>query len=102
MAISYGTITITDLGSVTKVDVYYYVSTSATKLEGGSWSTDAPAWSDNKYIWSKTVTTWEEGRTTESNPACITGAKGTTGQSGRSVQSIKEQYYLQLLFWLML
>lgn len=94
MAISYGTITITDLGSVTKVDVYYYVSTSATKLEGGSWSTDAPVWSDNKYIWSKTVTTWEEGRTTESNPACITGAKGTTGQSGRSVQSIKEQYYL--------
>lgn len=94
MAISYGTITITDLGSVTKVDVYYYVSTSATELEGGSWSTDAPVWSDNKYIWSKTVTTWEEGRTTESNPACITGAKGTTGQSGRSVQSIKEQYYL--------
>lgn len=94
MAISYGTITITDLGSVTKVDVYYYVSTSATELSGGSWSTDAPAWSDNKYIWSKTVTTWEEGRTTESNPACITGAKGTTGQSGRSIQSIKEQYYL--------
>lgn len=94
MAISYGTITITDLGSVTKVDVYYYVSTSATKLEGGSWSTAAPVWSDNKYIWSKTVTTWEEGRTTESNPACITGAKGTTGQSGRSIQSIKEQYYL--------
>ena len=94
MAISYGTITITDLGSVTRVDVYYYVSTSATELSGGSWSTDAPAWSDNKYIWSKTVTTWEEGRTTESNPACITGAKGTTGQSGRSIQSIKEQYYL--------
>ena len=94
MAISYGTITITDLGSVTRVDVYYYVSTSATELSGGSWSTNAPAWSDNKYIWSKTVTTWEEGRTTESNPACITGAKGTTGQSGRSVQSIKEQYYL--------
>ena len=94
MAISYGTITITDLGSVTKVDVYYYVSTSATELSGGSWSTNAPVWSDNKYIWSKTVTTWEEGRTTESNPACITGAKGTTGQSGRSIQSIKEQYYL--------
>ena len=94
MAISYGTITITDLGSVTRVDVYYYVSTSATELSGGSWSTDAPVWSDNKYIWSKTVTTWEEGRTTESNPACITGAKGTTGQSGRSIQSIKEQYYL--------
>ena len=97
MAISYGTITITDLGSVTAVDVYYYVSTSPTELKGGSWNTDAPAWSENTYIWSKTVTTWEEGRTTESEPACITGAKGSTGNTGstgRSVQSIEEKYYL--------
>ena len=66
---------------VESVDVWYYLSTSATKLDGGSWSTTAPAWVNGKYMWSKTVTTYTDGTSAESAAACITGAKGSTGAS---------------------
>jgi hypothetical protein len=57
--LAYGTFTITNLSTVTSVDVYYYNSTSSTSLSGGSWSTNTPTWTNGKYVWSKTVTTWE-------------------------------------------
>ena len=92
--LAYGTFTITNLSTVTSVDVYYYNSTSSTSLSGGSWSTDTPTWANNKYIWSKTVTTWEQGVTTQSEPVCITGQKGSTGATGQSVTKITQQYAL--------
>ena len=92
--LAYGTFTITNLSTVTSVDVYYYNSTSSTSLSGGSWSTNTPTWTNGKYIWSKTVTTWEQGVTTESEPVCITGQKGSTGAAGQSVTRITQQYAL--------
>lgn len=80
--------------SITKVDVQYYLSTSATVLSGGSWSTNAPAWVDGRFMWSKTVTTYSSGSPTESTPVCITGATGASGATGRGVSSIVEQFYL--------
>jgi hypothetical protein len=67
---------------VSTVDVQYYLSTSSTSLVGGSWSTTAPTWVDGKYMWSKTVTTYTNGNTAESSAVCITGGKGSTGNSG--------------------
>lgn len=86
--------------SITSVDVQYYLSTSATSLAGGSWSTTAPTWVDGRFMWSKTVTTYSTGSPTESTPVCITGAKGATGSTGstgatgRGVSSIVEEFYL--------
>ena len=80
---------------VESVDVQYFLSTSSTSLKNGSWSTTAPAWVDGKYMWTKTVTTYTDGTTTESDPVCITGAKGETGESGangRGIESITEYY----------
>lgn len=70
--------------SIKTVDVYYYLSTSNTKQDGGKWDTLAPAWADGKYMWSKTITTYSNGSTTESKPVCITGAKGSTGDPGKN------------------
>lgn len=67
---------------VSFVDVEYYLSTSATSLSGGSWSTTAPTWVNGKYMWSRTVTTDGAGYRTYSpnqNGVCIAGAKGETG-----------------------
>lgn len=67
---------------VSLVDVEYYLSTSATSLSGGSWSTTAPTWVNGKYMWSRTVTTDGAGNRTYSpnqNGVCIAGAKGETG-----------------------
>lgn len=93
---------------VSFVDVEYYLSTSATSLSGGSWSTSAPTWVNGKYMWSRTVTTDGAGNKTYSpnqNGVCIAGAQGVTGAkgdkgdtggtgaTGKGVKSIVEQYY---------
>lgn len=103
--------------NIAKVDVEYYLSTSATALSGGSWSTTAPTWVNGKYMWSRTVTVDGAGNKTYSpnqNGVCIAGAKGDTGAkgdkgatgetgpqgpqggtgaTGKGVSSIVEQYY---------
>lgn len=88
--------------NIASVDVEYYLSTSATALSGGSWSTTAPTWVNGKYMWSRTVTTDGAGNKTYSpnqNGVCIAGAKGETGATGatgvagKGVSSIIEQYY---------
>lgn len=81
---------------IKSVDVEYYLSTSATSLSGGSWSTTAPTWVDGKYMWSRTVTVDGAGSKTYSpnqNGVCIAGAKGSTGAAGKGITSIVEQYY---------
>lgn len=84
---------------IKSVDVEYYLSTSATSLSGGSWSTKAPTWVNGKYMWSRTVTVDGTGSKTYSpnqNGVCIAGAKGdtgSTGAAGKGVTSIVEQYY---------
>lgn len=75
---------------VSSVDVWYYQSTSATSLTGGSWSTTAPTWSDGKYVWTKTITTYTNSTTDETAAVCITGQKGSTGVGVKSVT----EYYL--------
>ena len=68
--------------SVENVDVFYYQSTSATSLQGGSWTTTAPTWVNGKYVWSKTITYLDNGTQIESNPVCITGERGQNGIDG--------------------
>lgn len=68
--------------SVKDVDVFYYQSTSATSLQGGSWTTTAPTWVNGKYVWSKTITYLDNGTQIESNPVCITGERGQNGIDG--------------------
>ncbi len=100
--------------SIAKVDVEYYLSTSATSLAGGSWTTSAPTWVNGKYMWSRTVMIDGAGNKTYSpnqNGVCIAGAKGNTGAqgpkgdkgntgatgatgaTGNGIKSIVEQYY---------
>ena len=75
---------------VSSIDIWYYQSTSATSLTGGSWSTTAPTWSDGKYVWTKTITTYTNSTTDETAAVCITGQKGSTGVGVKSVT----EYYL--------
>lgn len=81
--------------SVTNVDVLYGKNQSTTEPPT-NWSTSAPVWEEGYYIWTKTQTT-VGGETTETDPVCITGAKGetgVTGDTGQGVSAIEEQYYL--------
>lgn len=90
--------------SITKVDVLYGKNQSTT-TPPTSWSTNAPVWQNGYYIWTKTQTT-AGGVTSETQPVCITGAKGeqgktgatgsagANGQDGVGISSIVEEYYL--------
>lgn len=69
--------------TVKSVNVVYYLSTSNTILQGGSWTPVAPEWTDGKYMWSKTITLYTDNTVSESDPTCIAGAKGDTGASYR-------------------
>lgn len=72
--------------SIKTVVVEYYLSTSATSLSGGSWSTTAPTWINGKYMWSRTVIIDGNGNKTYSpseNGVCIAGAKGDDGKDGQ-------------------
>lgn len=80
---------------IASVDVEYYLSTSATALSGGSWSTAAPTWVNGKYMWSRTVTTDGAGNKTYSpnqNGVCIAGAKGETGNDGKNALQPKRNW----------
>lgn len=100
--------------AIVSVDVEYYLSTSATSLSDGSWSTTAPTWVNGKYMWSRTVKTngagtkayspsqngvciagakGDTGATGATGPTGVTGATGATGATGKGVKSIIEQYY---------
>ena len=83
---------------ISAVDVLFYLSTSSSSLEGGSWSTTSPQWEDGKYLWTKTKVTYTNGSTWESDPACITGSQGKTGLPGamlrpRGVWKANTEYY---------
>lgn len=71
--------------AIHSVDVMYALSDSETIAPTSGWSTESPTWENNKYMWQKTVTTFVDGRTDESNPTCISGAKGQQGADGTGV-----------------
>lgn len=61
---------------VKTITEYYYMSTSATTLTGGSWSTTRPTWENGKYIWTKSIITYTDNTTSGTPGICVTGEKG--------------------------
>lgn len=45
------------------VQEQYYLSTSKTAQEGGSWQTAQPTWSAGKYVWTRSLITYSDGTT---------------------------------------
>ena len=84
---------------VASITEQYYLSTSATALSGGSWSGTVPTWVDGKFMWTRSVIAYTNGTTANTNPKCVTGAKGSTGTAGSagkdgiSITSVDVMYY---------
>lgn len=81
---------------ISKTEVFYYLSDYNYTQIGGSWSTEVPQWVNGKYYWQKVVTTYTDNSSSESEPVCITGAKGSTGSAGstgQGVTSITTEFY---------
>lgn len=68
---------------IVKIEEWYYQSSSATTLTGGSWiKGKAPTWRDGWYVWTKSIITYTDGSTTSTDPVCSTGGKGSKGDQG--------------------
>ncbi len=66
--------------TVAGVKTEYYLSASPAELTGGEWSAVAPDWVNGKYMWTRTVTLKGDGTETVSEPVCISGAAGSSGE----------------------
>lgn len=60
----------------------YYLSSSATSLLNGSWSTTRPTWKDKWYIWTRSIITYTNGTSNTTAAICVTGGKGDKGDPG--------------------
>lgn len=99
LKVSENTKTITTVSSKLKekvkgVDVMYALGTSETVAPISGWSTISPKWENGKYMWQKTLTIYEDDKIIQSEPICISGAKGEKGDTGIGVKNIVVQYYL--------
>lgn len=79
---------------IASVDVEYAQGVSRTEAPKTGWQSEAPAWVEGKYIWTRTQTVTQSGEISYSDPACISGADGKQGVTGRGIKSIVEQCYL--------
>lgn len=64
----------------------YYLSTSSTKQEGGSWNTTQPAWADGKYIWTRSYIIWDDGTTSTTTPVLASALNGL----GQDLSEVKK------------
>lgn len=67
---------------ISSIAEQYYLSSSATSLSGGSWSTSRPTWKNGWYIWTRSVIYYTNGKSITTDAICVTGGKGETGDDG--------------------
>lgn len=56
----------------------YYLSSSRTAPQGGSWSDTRPAWKAGWYYWTRSKTTYTDGTVEYTAGICVTGDAGTS------------------------
>ncbi|WP_080947340.1 host specificity protein J [Moraxella bovoculi] len=74
------------------LEVEYYLSTSKTVLDGGTWSSQAPQWQAGRYMWSRTKMTLSSGEVQYRPSEQGTCIAGQDGQDGRGIVSITDYY----------
>lgn len=70
----------------------YYLSSSATSLLNGGWSTVRPTWRNGWYIWTRSVITYTNGTSTTTTAICVTGEKGDKGDPGVGINKVTNYY----------
>lgn len=71
---------------IKSIEEQYYLSTSATLVTGGSWSTVSPTWQDGKYIWQRQHITWTDNTQTYTT-AVIANAINSANSTANTAKS---------------
>ena len=75
---------------VSQIVEQYYLSTSATKQTGGSWSTAQPKWQKGRFIWTRSMVTWTDGTTTYTDPVLAQAINGANQSASDAQQSVDD------------
>lgn len=65
----------------------YYLSTSATTQDGGSWSTTQPEWLADHYIWTRSYITWDDGSTAVTTPVLAQALNGANNNAQEAIDT---------------
>ena len=77
--------------TVKTVTEYYAINDDYTTPPTDGWSINPPQWVEGMYIWNKQRVTLTDDTWSETDPVCVTGAKGSDGSG---VASITAEFYL--------
>lgn len=82
--------------SIESVEEQYYLSTSATSLEGGSWESTPPTWIPGRYYWTRSEINYSYGPASYTDPLMSTGSPGAPGDTGVGITSVTSFFRLQV------
>lgn len=66
---------------ISDITEQYYLSTSRTALQGGSWSDTRQPWVAGRYYWTRSKITYTDGKVEYTSGVCVTGEAGANGTS---------------------
>lgn len=64
----------------------YYLSTSNTTQEGGSWKETQDTWEEDKYIWTRSKITWTDGTITYTEPVLADALNSANSTANNAVK----------------
>ena len=77
---------------VSSTAVTYQASSSGTTIPTDTWSTSIPTVSAGQYLWTRTVMTYTDSTSTTGYSVGMMGANGTTGATGKGINSTAVTY----------
>lgn len=69
----------------------YYLSTSSSSQDGGSWGAEQPEWEPGHYIWTRSAVTWTDGSTTYTEPVLASAINGANQAVSDLDQGLDQQ-----------
>ncbi len=67
---------------IASIKTEYYKSTQVGSLTGGEWTDTYQGWQSYRYLWTRQTFTFTNGETFTTEPICVQGNQGATGEKG--------------------
>ncbi len=77
---------------ISRIEVWYYSSTSNVELLNGVWSTTKPENINGRYIWTKHKIYYTDLTDMETSPLCSTGIPGNDGINPKTLKLVSSTY----------
>lgn len=71
---------------INSIQEQYYLSTSNTAQEGGSWKNTQDEWTEGHYIWTRSKITWTDGTTTYTTPVLAEALNSANSTANNAVK----------------